>query len=343
MDDTGKQIRSLHIVGRLEPGGVTTWLRALLLHAIPDNNLKVDICCNYRIDEGPLAQEFKSMGCTIYRIPLGLNVFSYQNRLLSLLNKNQYDIIHDHRSYLAGASLKAAAKAGIKARIVYHHTSDDDRQSGTLRNIYQRVCKYWTWKYATAIWGCSESGMLHLYGQNWREDKRKDVVYGAVSFKKPSLDARQKIRAEFNIPENDIVIGFICRMTRAKNPFIALEVCRQFIEIKKNVSVFWVGDGPLQDEVRSRINNLDCKSQFHVTGFRKDVPDILAAIDLYLQPSIWEGLPLGTLEALYAGVPIIGSKAPGLLEALPQEYHQYCSEADDIEGHIRAINKALAG
>jgi glycosyltransferase involved in cell wall biosynthesis len=85
----------------------------------------------------------------------------------------------------------------------------------------------------------------------------------------------------------------------------------------------------------NRIDNFKFKDNFKFTGFRNDIPYLLSGMDIYFQPSLWEGLPLGILEALRAGLPVIGSKAPGLLEALHRECHYLCSEANDVEGHVR--------
>jgi glycosyltransferase EpsF len=337
----GKPLRVLHIIGQLEPGGVTSWLKALL-SCTDRSQIVIDICCNYRLGTGVLTESFAEFGCNIHHIPLNFNLPRYESRIVKLIKGNNYQIVHDHRSFLAGATLRAAKKAGIRARIVYHHTPDDDLLPDLPRRIYGALLKRWTLKYATQIWGCSNAALSALYGKDWRsKDKRLEVVYGAVSFSVPKPIARLEIRKEFGIGVSDPVIGFVARMTRAKNPFVALDVCKKVIENNKNVNILWVGDGSLLAGIKNQVVNFKFKNNFKFTGFRKDIPELLSAMDIYLQPSLWEGLPLGTLEALRAGLPVIGSKAPGLLEALPEEFHYLCSDANDVDGHVNSIVKYL--
>jgi glycosyltransferase involved in cell wall biosynthesis len=145
------------------------------------------------------------------------------------------------------------------------------------------------------------------------------------------------IRNEFGIPGNAFVVGFIGRVTWPKNPEGAMRICLRLLELGSSFHCLFVGDGPLMKSLRNIRGMSPNASRIHLAGFRQDIGDILQSIDVFLQPSEFEGLPLSTLEALDAGLPIVGSHAPGLLEALPPEYHKFCSDAHAIESHVKNI------
>jgi glycosyltransferase involved in cell wall biosynthesis len=330
-------IRALHVLGQLEHGGVASWVRCLM-KALPRDKVAIDLCCDYRLTTGALTSEFKQLGAKINWVPLSWNLWDYQNRLRRILIDGRYQIVHAHRSFNSGATLRAAAKAGVAVRIAYHHTPNDNVVPSPGRMLYSMVLRYWMLKFATHIWGCSETALKANYGPQWRtRDTRLDIVYGAVQCLKTRLDARMAIRNEFGIPGNAFVVGFIGRVTWPKNPEGAMRICLRLLELGSSIYCLFVGDGPLMQSLRNIRGMSPNASRIHLVGFRQDIGDILQSIDVFLQPSEFEGLPLSTLEALDAGLPVVGSHAPGLLEALPPEYHKFCSDAHAIESHVKNI------
>lgn len=279
-------------------------------------------------------------------MPLDFNLIRYQARLKDIFRLKKYSIVHDHRTYLAGATFRTARKAGIPVRITHIHNSVNEMEmvKDIGRRVYYALLKKWTFSYATHIWACSRAAMQAEFGEDWqKKDPRLDIVYGGIDKRVPKPDSRLTIRSEFGIGERDTVIGFMCRMTQSKNPLIAMETCVSALSSMSDCHVLWVGDGPYLEPAKKTSAGTPVYNRIHFAGFRKDVPELLSAMDVYLQPSLWEGLPLGTLEALHSGLPVVGSRTPGLLEALPPQLHRYCSDANDVEGHVKNIIGLLSG
>lgn len=334
-------LRVLHVVGQLEYGGVATWLRTLV-DALAPGTLQVEIACNYRKGPGALTPIFRQLGCRIHHVPLGMNPYTYMAHLRALLASGCYDVVHDHRSVLGGATLKAAHQAGIPVRILFHHTPDDDRHGWGLQRLYERLLKRWALRHASAVWACAEAAMNAHYGKGWVSDCRFRVINSAVLPRQPDTDARARLRREFNIPENAPVIGFVGRVTAPKNPLMAVRAFSAISRIVPEAHLLFVGDGPLLEEARqlAHLEAADVKIRF--AGFRADMANIWEALDLLFQPSYFEGLPLTTLEALHAGLPVLGSTAPGLMAVLPADLKTLCRAPDDLEGYVQELSAMLA-
>jgi glycosyltransferase EpsF len=282
------------------------------------------------------------LGCTVHHVPWGANVFGYVHALRGLLAREQYDVVHAHRGLLAGGALLAARQARVPVRIAYHHTADDDVLRGLLRTAYYALVKHWARTSATHIWGCSAAALTGQYGPAWaHRDQRMSVVYGGMELRPVAPGARERVRQELGIGPHAPVVGFIGRFTRAKNLFTLVEVCGRILTERADVHAVLVGDGALMGEVREAVQRTGVAERFHLPGFRADVAELLQAFDIFFQPSYWEGMPMTILEAMQAGVVVVASDAPGILEALPPERHCLCAPAEAVEAHCRHIGQAL--
>lgn len=334
-------LKALHIVGQLEFGGITTWLKTLVETA-PSNELDIDICCDYRKGIGILAEDFIRLGCKVYHVPLDYNLFNYQKKLKQIIKKNQYQVIHSHRSFLSGPSLKAAASMEVPVRIAFHHSCVSDLAHGFFRDRYYSLTKRWELKYATHIWGSSEAVLMENYGLEWEsKDKRLNYLYGPVKFSPPENNSRERIRQEEGIDLSDRVIGIVGRVTQIKNPIVALKVCLEILKKYSDVQILWVGDGDLLPCLKEIAEKSGFVHKIHFLGFRRDVVNILEAVDIFFQPSKSEGFGLSILEALHVGLPVVASNASGILEALPKTMQHFCSKPDDVDAHVSNIRKLL--
>jgi glycosyltransferase involved in cell wall biosynthesis len=150
--------------------------------------------------------------------------------------------------------------------------------------------------------------------------ERTRVVYLGVpleEFSRPrSVDEIAAARRALNVPPGTFAIGTVTRLMPSKGNQYLVEAARRVIDAVPSARLYIVGEGELQPELQARADALKLGDRLVFTGFRRDVAEALAALDLVVFPSLWEGTPLTVLEALAMGKPIVSTDADGLMDVL---------------------------
>jgi len=128
--------------------------------------------------------------------------------------------------------------------------------------------------------------------------------------------SRARLRLDFGIPPGDFVIGFIGRFHPQKGIEVLIEAFARIAPDRPGLWLLLVGDGELRPRLRALSEASGGSARTIFTGAREDIPRILAALDLFVLPSLWEGLPLALLEAMAAGLPVVASDVGGVPEIL---------------------------
>jgi len=143
------RLKVLHIVGKLEYGGVSAWLKNY-----HDPSVRMHIVESYRKNRGELAAEFEATGYVTHHLPFSWNLWQYIKAMRTLLREGGYQVVHDHRSFVGGIALWVAARERVPVRILFHHAPNDDRRAGVLRKAFERFLRFLAVRYATDIWAC---------------------------------------------------------------------------------------------------------------------------------------------------------------------------------------------
>jgi glycosyltransferase involved in cell wall biosynthesis len=147
--------------------------------------------------------------------------------------------------------------------------------------------------------------------------KRSVVIYNGISQEKFNPQkAYNDIRKEFNISASKIVVGYMVRMTEQKDPHTMIRAIQLAMKQSKELVFLMVGDGDLRESTEALAKKLGVMDHVIFTGFRTDIPDILNAIDIYCLPSLWEGLPIGLLEAMGMKKAVIATAVDGSVEVI---------------------------
>lgn len=314
-----KQIRILHVLGSVNPGGVETWL----LHVLADidrDRFQFDFClCGTQ--DGIYAAEVARLGGKILRCPKGANLWSFRQRFRGILREGNYDVIHSHVHFFSGALLRWAKTEGVPLRIAHSHNARDGRSDSQVRRRYRKVMRSWINRYATHALAASELAAMELFGENWRADKRVRILhYGLDLYPFQKRFDRGQVRDELGIPFGAPVIGHVGRFDEPKNHRFLLEIADAVLKRRPDVHFLLIGDGPLRAEIEVHARQMGLSSKLHFVGIRTDVPRLmLAAMDLFLFPSLHEGLGLCLLEAQAAGLRcLVSDTVPAEVVRLPE-------------------------
>jgi glycosyltransferase involved in cell wall biosynthesis len=170
---------------------------------------------------------------------------------------------------------------------------------------------HWIRKYATYGLAASAPAAAALFGPDWQSDPRFRVLYCGIDLEPFRQEvSREAVRQELGIPKDAPVVGHVGRFTPQKNHAFLLDIAAEVVKRRPEVRFLLVGEGPLRPAMEAKAHNLRIENNVIFAGVRSDVPRLmLGAMDVFILPSLWEGLPVSLLEAQAAGLRCVCSDA----------------------------------
>lgn len=227
-----------------------------------------------------------------------------------LFKENDFDIVHSHLMFYSGIVMRAAYKCGIKKRIPHSHMTDPCMENRSLpkriiAKLYSLVMKHWMTKYGTDLIACAPEAGEYLYGK--RAFAKKGVLLNNGTFLDKfafNSDYRNAIRQEFCL-DGKIVMGHVGHLNYVKNHLFLLDVFNEFQKQHPDSVLLMVGEGEERESIENKAKQLKIESKIIITGLRRDVDHILSAMDVFVFPSIHEGLPMTLIEAQASKLPCL--------------------------------------
>jgi len=300
-----KLIRIAHILSDMDFGGAETVAINYFRH-IDRKKIQFD----FIVHEGsmlPRKDEIESLGGKIIIIPPYKRIGRYLKELKRVFKNNNYTIVHSHINTLSVFPLYIAKECGIKVRIAHNHSTAG---KGELkRNIMKYILRPFSKLFSTDYYACTEHAGNWLFGKKIFK-KKGVIINNAVDVEKFKYDAdtRKELREELGI-ENKFVIGHVGRFVTAKNQRFIVDIFYELQKEKKDSVLFFVGDGPMLEEIKYKAKELKLEDKVIYLPSRNDINKIYQAFDLFLFPSLYEGLGMALIEAQIAGLPCVASDA----------------------------------
>ncbi|HOE62464.1 MAG TPA: glycosyltransferase family 4 protein [Candidatus Sumerlaeota bacterium] len=249
--------------------------------------------------------------------------------LRALIKKESFDIIHTHGSQDSWAIALALSELKTRPYLV--------RTKHNIFPVKNHIFNRWLYGKATDKIVCISRAIVeYCASKSYLKKENLVLIHSAVNADYYGNGDGAKIRKEFNL-RNRFVAGIIGRLRSEKGHLYLFKAAAKIKNLIGDFSIFVCGDGTLFRELHELAENLGIADKIIITGFRKDIPDILAALDLFILPSLSEGLGTAALEAGAAGLPIIASNVGGIPDIITDGKTGKLVSPADIDALAEAI------
>lgn len=288
-------LRVLHVFGKMDRGGAESMLMNIYRH-INRNLIQFDFVV-HSPDDSAYDSEVDALGGKIYYAPryAGWNHFAYCEWWDYFYETHpEYTITHSHIRSTANIILRYARKHGSFTIAHSHSTSNGRGISAAVKKVFQNGIN----KYADARFACTNEAGKWLFG-----NYTYHIINNAIDSSLFIYDSRRRevIRHALSLTDQ-FVIGHVGRFVDVKNHGFLVDLFQDIHEKLPNAKLLLVGDGPLKYEIEQKVSALDLSDAVIFAGERSDVPDLMLAMDVFLFPSKFEGLPLTLIEAQASGL-----------------------------------------
>lgn len=287
--------------GSMKRAGAETMIMQYLRQFVKDELFEFSVLV-HGYDRGDYDDEITAYNVPIYRVPVrGQHPLTYTHEVEKVLKEHSVDIIHCNMDSACGDFLEIARKCGIKIRIAHSHSTRFQAQRG-IKKIIAKNSKQKIHTVATHRLACSDKAGKWLFGC----DSYK-IINNAIDLNcyLPNDKVRQEMRKELGINKETIVIGHIGRFCYEKNHKLLLQIFAEFKNKSINSKLILVGTGNLMDEMKSYAVELGVSNDVMFLGLSSEIPKLLQAMDAFVMPSLFEGLPVSGIEAQAAGLPCL--------------------------------------
>lgn len=306
-----RKIKILHAIRQGKIGGGESHVIDLVGNL--DNRLYESIVLAFT--DGPMVTHMKSRGIKTHIIPTERPFdISKWRKVGQLLDREQIDIVHAHGTRANSNVFFSARRRKIPVIYTVHGWSFHPDQQPLLRWLRVSGERFLVNRSNLTI--CVSDNNYNDASKLFVIPSAKVVKYG-INLRRfnPSEMQLNNVRRELNIADHTVVVGYIVRMTIQKDPLTLVKAIAM-IPDELDMKFLFIGDGDLKRSAIELAAKLGVSHRIIFEGFRTDVPNILRVIDIYCLPSLWEGLPIGMLEAMAMGNPIVTTSVDGAKEVI---------------------------
>lgn len=315
----GEAVRVLHVLGNTNLGGAESRIMDLYRHT-DRNRVQFDFLVHSG-EEGFFEKEIRELGGRIFRVPRFriYNYFSYRKALKEFFQKHhEFALVQGHMTSTAAIYLPIAKKAGVKKTAAHARSAGVDKGlKGTMTRFLRRNLA----DKADYLFTCSELAGISVYGEKAVQEGKTIFIPNAIDCAGFTFDPekRKKMREELGLTDA-IIIGHVGRFHYAKNHEYLLrvfaELCRMSAGAGDSTAetgadqkyhLILLGEGPLMEDTRKLAEELGVADKVHFLGNHKNIADYYQAMDYFVYPSRYEGMPGTIVEAQASGLPCLMS------------------------------------
>lgn len=316
-------IRVIHSVSIMNRAGQETFLMNTY-RRLNREKIQFDFQCSEKA-EGDYNSEIREMGGNLFYLGDNKIKMPYLKYIGAIIQQyrffkehQEYDIFHIHtyHAFDAWLSIVGAKMAGMKHIILHSHSTSG--MHVRLHKIFRNILSVMN----IERFACSQTAAEWMFGKTAVQNHKVHIVKNGIvpenfTF---SESGRMQKRKTLNI-DNKIVVGHVGRLELPKNHEFLIDIFEEFVRIEKNAILLLVGEGSLHKDIETKVKKMGLQDKVMFLGVRQDINELLWAMDIFVFPSIYEGLGIAAIEAQAAGVPCL----------LSNRISEECKVTDNVE------------
>lgn len=311
-------------------GGGEAWM-VRTLAALQTRGCNVNILCKHNAEVIPFAVK---EGINVLTIDFGgdFNPFSIW-KIKKILKENKIHLVlnnMDKELRLTGQAAKLCHSPVVISR---HGNDYPIKDKFHYRFTYKNLCD-------GIIANGNPIKNTLIKNINWLPEDKIKVIHNGISIERFEIPPDKKLKANLEIPEENIIVTFTGRLNIQKGIEYLVEAFVKILEKHKNVTLLIAGEGDKKESIINKINQLKADSNIKLLGFRIDIPQLLSITDIFVLPSLWEGFPSALIEAMAAGCACITTKRSSMPEIIADGINGFLIEAEssgEIEKSLSAL------
>lgn len=296
--------RLLCIISGMNAGGAETFLMKIYRN-IDREKYQMDFIVSIN-EKGFYDEEIKQLGGNVFHIPPKSESFIKSFLGIKRIVKEQdYKyVIRVNEHSLSVLDLIAAKLGG--AKILAMRSSNSNTAGGKMNRLLHKAFKFLPKKVPNVKIAPSSEAACYTFGKKQLDNGKVEILHNAIPYKDFifNQEIRNKTRKKLNL-EGKLVIGHIGRFNEQKNHKFLIEIFEKIKKENKNAILLLIGNGNLQDEIKKQVERLELKDSVIFLGVRKDISELLMAMDMFVFPSLYEGMPNTVIEAQATGLKCI--------------------------------------
>lgn len=298
-------MRILEVCVDLDGGGID---RYLLNYCSRIKDIRFDFAIVDNNKTGILEPEIEALGSRIYRIPRqSAGIKANYRALKKILTDNAYDAVHVHLGYKGALALLCAKNCGVRTRIVHAHIAYEQERflQKCVRKVFTAACKL----LATQLAACGVDAAKWVWGKGAYESGKVKIHNNAIDTERfrfsPTIRAQK--RQELGLEAGTLAVGHVGRISLQKNQTRLLDIFSHMLALQPDAKLFVVGRGDTERDLKQKAARLGMEDKVVFLGVRSDVNELLNAFDVFVFPSLFEGLPFTLIETQCNGLPAISA------------------------------------
>lgn len=305
MNSKNDKIEVYQIMGKWIGGGLESVIMNYYEN-IDRSKIQFTFICDEDSTDIPY-EKIEKLGGRVIIVPPYQKAFKYIKKLKEIFKENNCKIVHSNINTLSVFPLYVAKKTGVPIRIAHSHSTSNKKE--WKKNMVKNILRPFSKKYANTYFACSELAGRYLFGNKTFDEGKVIVFNNAINLDKFKYDEekRKEIRKNLNIKDDTFVVGHIGRFVAQKNHTFLIDIFNELHKTKKNSILILIGQGPIQNEIKEKVEELELKDFVKFIGQVTNANDYYNAIDIFVFPSIYEGLGMVLIEAQANELPCIAS------------------------------------